>query len=170
MSTPPLVVMGVSGSGKSTLAEALAARIDGGVYLDADDLHPASNVAKMAAGHALTDVDRAPWLDAVGRTMAEVTRAGRVPVMACSALRRAYRLRILAEEPGAFFVLLDVDRQELERRVRARQGHFMPASLLASQLATIEPLTAEEPGVTVHITNPSDDAIGTVLAHLSAGR
>ena len=85
MSTPPLVIMGVSGSGKSTVSEALAARIDGGVALDADDLHSDANKAKMHAGIPLNDVDRAPWLTAVGRAMGDVTRAGGVPVMACSA-------------------------------------------------------------------------------------
>jgi carbohydrate kinase (thermoresistant glucokinase family) len=167
---PPLVVMGVSGCGKSTVAAALAARIPGGVFLDADDLHPRANVEKMHAGHPLDDVDRAPWLTAVGRAMAEVTARGGVPVMACSALKHAYRLRILAEEPAARFVLLDVDRAELERRVAARKHHYMPASLLDSQLATLELLGAEEPGFTVHITDSSDDVVEDVLARLSAER
>jgi gluconokinase len=170
MSTPPLVIMGVSGSGKTTVAEALAARIDGGVALDADDLHSDANKAKMHAGHPLTDVDRAPWLTAVGRAMGDVTRAGGVPVMACSALKHAYRLRILAEEPGVLFVYLDVDRPELDRRVKERKGHFMPASLLNSQLATLEPLTPEEPGVTVHVTDPGDDVTETVLAKVLIAR
>jgi gluconokinase len=166
MRTPPLVIMGVSGSGKSTVAEAVAARIDGGVYLDADDLHPQANVTKMAAGHPLTDADRAPWLDAVGRAMAEVTGSGGTPVTACSALKRAYRLRILAGEPEARFVLLDVSRDELERRMRERKGHFMPASLLTSQLATLEPLAADERGITVPFTDPSADVAGEVLARI----
>lgn len=170
MSTPPLVIMGVSAAGKSTVAEAVAARIDGGVYIDADDLHSEANREKMHAGHALTDVDRAPWLDAVGRAMGDVTRAGGTPVVACSALRKAYRRRILAGEPGALFVLLDVERQELERRLHERKGHFMPASLLNSQLATLEPLTADEPGITVHITNPADDVTETVLARVLTTR
>lgn len=170
MSTPPLVIMGVSGSGKSTVAMALAARIPGGVYLDADDLHPQANVDKMHAGHPLDDVDRAPWLTAVGRAMRDVTRTGGVPVMACSALKHAYRRRILAEEPAALFVLLDVDRLELERRMRQRRNHFMPASLLQSQLATLEPLGADEPGITVRVTNPSDDVLETVLAKVLTTR
>lgn len=170
MRTPPLVIMGVSGSGKSTVAEAVAARIDGGVYLDADDLHPQANVTKMAAGHPLTDADRAPWLDAVGRAMAEVTRSGGTPVTACSALKRAYRLRILAGEPEARFVLLDVSRDELERRMRERKGHFMPASLLTSQLATLEPLAADERGITVPFTDPSADVAGEVLSRIVPAR
>lgn len=170
MTTPPLVIMGVSGSGKTTVAEALAARIKSGVALDADDLHSDANRAKMHAGIPLTDLDRAPWLTAVGQEMADTTRAGRVPVMACSALKRAYRLRILAEEPGALFVLLDVDREELDRRVRARKGHFMPASLLDSQLATLEPLAPDEPGVTVPISGADTDVAETVLAKVLAAR
>jgi gluconokinase len=170
MSTPPLVIMGVSGSGKSTVSEALAARIDGGVALDADDLHSEANKAKMHAGIPLNDVDRAPWLTAVGRAMGDVTRAGGVPVMACSALKHAYRRRILAEEPAALFVLLDVDRLELERRTRQRQGHFMPPSLLNSQLATLEPLTPDEPGITVHVANPGDDVVETLLARILTTR
>jgi gluconokinase len=162
--TPPLVVMGVSGCGKTTVAQALAARIDGAVAMDADDLHSDANKAKMHAGIALTDEDRAPWLAAVGRAMGDVTRAGGVPVMACSALKRAYRLRILAEEPGAVFVLLDVSRPELERRVHARKGHYMPPSLLDSQLATLEPLGEDEPGVTIHVSTPADDVVDAVLA------
>lgn len=168
--TPPLVIMGVSASGKSTVAAALAARIPGGVYIDADTLHPAANVAKMHAGHPLNDVDRAPWLTAVGRAMGDVTRSGGVPVMACSALRQSYRRRILAEEPGALFVMLDVDRSELERRLHERRGHFMPASLLNSQLATLEPLRADEPGVTVAVRNPADDVVETVLARILTTR
>jgi gluconokinase len=170
MSTPPLVIMGVSGSGKTTVAEALAARIDGAVALDADDLHSESNKAKMHAGSPLTDIDRAPWLTAVGRAMGDVTRAGGVPVMACSALKHAYRLRILAEEPAALFVLLDVERPELERRMHARTGHYMPASLLGSQLATLEPLGAGEPGVTIPIAGASQDVVTAVMARVLTAR
>lgn len=166
---PPLVIMGVSGSGKSTVAEALAARV-GGVYIDGDDLHPPANVAKMHAGVPLNDLDRAPWLDAVGRAMGDVTRAGGTPVMACSALKRAYRLRILAGEPAAVFVLLDVQRPELERRMHTRRGHFMPASLLNSQLATLEPLGLDEPGVTIRVATPADDMVEAVLAEVLTAR
>lgn len=170
MATPPLVIMGVSGSGKTTVAQELARRIDGAVFIDADDLHPAANVEKMRNGIALTDVDRAPWLDAVGRAMRDATRAGSTPVMACSALKRAYRERILAEEPEAFFVLLDVDRAELERRLKARKHHYMPASLLDSQLATLERLQPGEPGVIVPITGPAGDVEDTVLAKVLEAR
>ena len=170
MPLPPLVIMGVSGCGKSTVAEALAARIDGGEYLDGDDLHPASNVAKMSAGRPLDDVDRAPWLTRVGRALAESAAAGRSPVIACSALKRVYRQRILAEEPAAFFVLLDVDRDELVRRMHARRGHFMPVSLLSSQLATLEPLTAGEPGATVPVIGHPGQVTDRVLAAVLRSR
>ena len=119
---------------------------------------------------ALTDVDRAPWLDAVGRAMRDATRAGTTPVMACSALKRAYRERILAEEPEAFFVLLDVDRAELQRRLKARKHHYMPASLLDSQLATLERLVPGEPGVIVPIAGPAGDVEDTVLAKVLQAR
>jgi gluconokinase len=168
MPTPPLVIMGVSGAGKSTVAAGVAARIDGGVYIDGDDLHPAPNVAKMAAGHPLDDLDRAPWLDAVGRAMAEVTRSGGTCVMACSALKRVYRERILAQEPAAVFVLLEVERAELERRMRERQGHFMPATLLDSQLATLEPLASDEPGVAVAVRTGTADVVEAVLQQVAA--
>lgn len=167
---PPLVIMGVSGSGKSTVAEALAARIDGGEYIDGDDLHPASNVAKMSAGRPLDDVDRAPWLDSVGRAMAASVAAGRTPVMACSALKRVYRRRILAQEPEAFFVLLDVRQEELVRRVHQRRGHFMPVSLLASQLATLQPLTAGEPGTTVQVIGPTGQVTERILSRVLGAR
>ena len=163
---PPLVVMGVSGSGKSTVAEAVAARVQGGEYLDADDLHSAGNKARMRAGIALTDVDRAPWLTAVGRAMGASTGRGRTPVMACSALKREYRTRILAEEPNAFFVLLDVSRPELQRRMRARHGHYMPVSLLGSQLATLQHLGPEEPGLTLPIDGPRERVVERLLARV----
>lgn len=167
---PPLVIMGVSGCGKTTVARTLAERIDGGVFADADDLHPQANVAKMRAGIPLTDADRASWLDTVGRAMHATTVRGGTAVMACSALKRAYRARILAQEPAALFVLLDVDRPELERRMRSRRGHFMPASLLDSQLATLEPLGPDEPGVTIPIVGPATDVVERVLAQLAARR
>jgi gluconokinase len=170
MSVPPLVIMGVSGCGKTTVGQGLAERVPDSVFIDADDLHPAANVEKMRSGVPLTDVDRAPWLDAVGRAMREASAAGRTPIVACSALKRAYRLRILAEEPDAFFVLLDVDRAELERRMRERKHHYMPASLLDSQLATLERLGPDEPGTTVPIVGPGGEVVESVLARVVDAR
>lgn len=163
MQVPPVVVMGVSGSGKSTVAQALASRL-GGIYLDADDYHPASNKAKMERGVPLTDADRAPWLDAVGRAMRERDADGRPVFMACSALRRVYRERLRAEVPGVYFLLLTASRAELERRLRLRRGHFMPASLLASQLATLEPLAGPENGTTITVSGGSADVLARAAA------
>ena len=143
---PVLVVMGVSGSGKSTVGAALALEL-GVPFVDADGLHPAANVAKMAAGIPLTDDDRWPWLKLVGETLAGADDTGMV--VACSALKRVYREAIVAEAPSVRFVFLNASRELLEARVANRPGHFMPASLLDSQLATLEPLAADEPGITV---------------------
>ncbi len=154
--------MGVSGSGKSTVGAALAQRV-GGVFLDADDLHPAANVHKMSSGIPLTDEDRAPWLDIVGKEMRKRQGEGRPIVIACSALKRKYRERIRAEEPAAFFVLLTGTREELERRLQARHGHFMPPSLLDSQLDTIEPLGSNEHGATVNIHGTKEQVVDRAL-------
>ncbi len=160
---PLLVVMGVSGSGKTTVGIGLAAAL-GVPFRDADDLHPAANVAKMAAGIALTDVDRMPWLALVG---AELAAAPDGLVIACSALKRMYRRAILAAAPAVRFVFLDGSRELLESRVQFRRGHFMPASLLASQLATLEPLALEEPGVTVPLDeHPTVSSIVALLVPL----
>ena len=152
--------MGVSGSGKSTVGAALAEAL-GLPFADADALHPAENVARMAAGVPLTDDDRWPWLDAVGAALAEARETGMV--MACSALRRVYRDRILAMAPSARFALLEVPRDVLEARMEQRPDHFMPASLLDSQLAALEPLGADEPGVTV----PATASVSRLVAELA---
>src|SRR5450830_669152 len=152
--------MGVSGSGKSTVGAALADRL-GIPFQDADALHPAANVAKMAAGHPLTEADRMPWLALVGAALAAAPGG---LVMACSALKRSYREAILAAAPGIRFVLLEGSRALLDSRVEHRPGHFMPASLLDSQLATLEPLGADEPAVTVSLdANPTVDQIVNLL-------
>ena len=146
----PLVVMGVSGSGKSTVAAAVAARV-GGVFLDADDFHPESNRLKMAAGTPLTDADRSPWLAILGDELAAHTARGEVVVLACSALKRAYRDQLRAHGGDVFFAQLDGAPDLLAARMGARTDHFMPSSLLDSQLATLEPLQADEPGVVVDV-------------------
>lgn len=143
-----IVVMGVSGSGKSVVGAALAARL-ALPYADGDDLHPPANVAKMRAGVPLTDEDRWPWLDTVGEWLSDHAATG--AVIACSALRRSYRDRLLAHAQTARFVELDVPPHVLHARLAARTGHFMPASLLDSQLATLEPLAADEAGVRVEV-------------------
>ncbi len=146
--------MGVSGAGKTTTAMALASRLDA-VFLDADDLHPAANVAKMAAGVALDDDDRAPWLRAVGEAVAAAEHV----VVACSALKHSYRDLLRDAAPDLVFVLLEPSDDELTRRLAAREGHFMPASLLRSQLATLEPLGRDEAGVTVAVSGAGLDAV-----------
>ncbi|WP_248145774.1 gluconokinase [Microbacterium aoyamense] len=151
-----IVVMGVSGSGKSTVAAALAAALDG-VYIDADDLHPAANVAKMAAGVPLTDEDRMPWLRLVGAALAQ--DHGGVVVVACSALRRSYRDALRNAASGVFFVHLDLDPAALSTRLAQRTDHFMPASLLASQLATLEPLEPDEEGIVIDAAAPLDPIV-----------
>jgi gluconokinase len=155
MSKAPLVVvMGVSGAGKSTVGNALAALL-GVDFVDADALHPEANVTKMAAGTPLTDADRWPWLDLVGAALADASQTGRV--VACSALKRTYRDAIRAAAPTTRFVHLSVPRAALTDRVASRADHFMPASLIDSQLETLEPLESDEPGVRV-------DSVGGVQA------
>jgi gluconokinase len=148
-----IVVMGVSGSGKTTVGLALAARL-GLPYADGDAFHSAANVAKMHSGIPLDDADRAPWLDAVGAWL-----AAHDGVMSCSALRRAYRDHLRAFAPGAFFVQLNVDHARLQARLDAREGHFMPSSLLRSQLATLEPLAPDEKGELIDNTGESPAAV-----------
>lgn len=141
--SPIIVVMGPSGSGKSLVGAAVAAQLKAR-FVDADDLHPSSNVSKMAAGRALTDEDRMPWLDIVGRALASQAPV----VIACSALRRTYRDRLRLHAPSAWFVELVVDQVQLSKRM-SRRDHFMPPSLLDSQLAILEPLESDEAGVRV---------------------
>ncbi|MDP9884190.1 carbohydrate kinase (thermoresistant glucokinase family) [Sinomonas atrocyanea] len=154
-SSLPIVVMGVSGSGKSTVGRLLAHTV-GGRFIDGDELHPESNVAKMAAGTALTDRDREPWLHEVGQRL----RSSDGPlVIACSALRRTYRDIIRAAVPRTRFVHLEGTRDLLAERMSARPGHFMPRSLLESQIETLEPLEPDELGIVLDIAEPP-----TVLA------
>ena len=160
---PALVVMGVSGSGKSTVGAALAQRL-GVPFVDGDDLHPPENVAKMAAGQALDDEDRRPWLDAVGEWLAAHADGG---VIACSALKRRYRDQLRRYAPDAELVLLRGSRGVIERRQASRHGHFMPTSLLGSQLATLEPLEPDERGIEIDV----DQSLGAIVeAYLDAAR
>lgn len=159
--------MGPSGAGKSVVGAALAARlgerIPGVEFIDSDDLHPAANVEKMRAGIPLEDADRWPWLALVGAALAADV-AGRV--IACSALRRAYRDAVRATCPDAVFVELVVPLDELGDRVGDRPGHFMPAALLASQLDTLEPLEEDERGIRVDNTGLVDEVVTRVIAAL----
>lgn len=162
--SPLVVVMGVSGSGKSTVAIELARRL-GVPFCEGDDLHPPANVAKMKAGHPLDDTDRAPWLAALNAWMRAHRRGG---VVSCSALRRLYRDRLREGlEPAPAFVLLDPPRAVLERRMAARRGHFMPASLLDSQLATLERPEADEHALRLEGDEETGAMVDTVLAWLA---
>lgn len=142
--TPLLVIMGVTGAGKSTVGGLIAERL-GLSFRDADDFHPPANIAKMSSGAPLTDTDRWPWLDAIGAHLA--AHRGRGCVVTCSALKRAYRDRLRAAAPGVRFIHLHGDMALVAARQAARQGHFMPPSLVASQFATLEPPAAEEQDV-----------------------
>ncbi len=156
-----IVVMGGSGAGKSTVARRVARRL-GWDFEEGDALHPTANVAKMAAGVPLTDEDRRPWLEAVASWIDAELDAGRHGVITCSALKRAYRDQL--RRPGVMFVYLDVPRAELQRRLARRRGHFMPASLLDSQLATLEPPTVDEDAVTIGTDALRDDVQRIVTA------
>lgn len=160
---PPVVVMGVAGCGKSTVGRDIALALRRG-FIDADDLHPLANKAKMAAGHPLDDEDRWPWLDVVGDALARCDENGVPPVVACSALKRVHRDRLRAKAPGTVFVLLHGSRELLQSRIGPRAHEFMPATLLDSQLATLETLESDEAGVVVHIAPPPLEVTANALA------
>lgn len=153
--------MGVAGAGKTTVGRALAAHL-GARYVEGDDLHPPANVARMAAGVPLTDADRAPWLE---RVAAELGAEGDV-VTTCSALRRPYR-DVLRQAGGVRFVFLDLDADTAHRRAADRSGHFLPASMVASQFDALERPAADEPDVvTVGATGPVDEVVALVRTAL----
>ena len=155
-----VIISGVSGSGKTTVGAMLAGRL-GWPFADADDFHPAANVAKMRAGIPLTDDDRQPWLRAITAWMDEHITRGESAVVGCSALKRSYRDQLLGGRPEARLVFLAIDREVLTRRLAARVGHFFPEQLLASQLAALEP-----PGPDEHVIRvvPADTPAATVDA------
>jgi gluconokinase len=161
-----LVLMGVSGAGKSAVGRRVAERL-GYVFADADDFHPPGNVARMAHGIPLTDDERAPWLRALATWLAEQQAAARSTVLACSALKRAYRDALRAAAPNLLFVHLAVPREVLLARMR-RRTHFMPASLLESQLATLELLAADEPGFTLDAAAGVDAVAAQLVTRLAA--
>lgn len=162
-----VVVMGVSGAGKSTIARLLADALQVG-FVDADALHPDSNIARMRAGIPLSDSDRAPWLRAVGVALTEPPDGA---VIACSALRRIYRDAIRESAPDAVFVHLNGSPDVLEERIWSRTDHFMPPSMLISQLSTLEPLESDERGggVDIDASVPAvvDAALAVIRAHSS---
>ncbi|MEO9239915.1 MAG: gluconokinase [Jatrophihabitantaceae bacterium] len=161
--SPVLVLMGVSGSGKSTVAALLAGRL-GWDFEEGDDLHPAANVEKMAAGHPLDDDDRLPWLAKVAEWIAEHTAAGRPGVITCSALKRSYREVLRGEH--VVFVYLAGTREQIATRLAARHGHYMPASLLDSQFDALEPPAPEENSITVDIAASSSIESDEIISRL----
>ena len=164
---PVLVLMGVSGSGKSTVGGMLAGAM-GWDLQEGDDLHPQANIDKMATGHPLNDDDRWPWLDKIAVWIKSHTDAGQPGIVTCSALKRSYRDALRAFAPDLALVHLTGAREVLAQRMAGRSGHYMPASLLDSQLATLEPPQADERAITVDIAQPAAQQLQTALAWLRA--
>jgi gluconokinase len=160
-----IVMMGVSGSGKSTIASMLAHRL-GWIYEDADWLHPKSNVEKMHHGEPLTDADRWPWLKAIAAWIDATRKGGGHGVVACSALKRAYRDILIDGRPDVRLVFLKGDQDLIARRIAARDDHFMPASLLDSQFATLEEPTADERPITVSIAPHPREIVDDIVDKL----
>jgi gluconokinase len=160
-----VVVMGVSGSGKTTVAVELARRL-GWEFAEGDDHHPAANVEKMRAGVPLDDADREPWLRGLADWIAERERAGTSCVLTCSALKRSYRDLLRRGNDSVLFAHVDVPEAVLAERLAQRTGHYMPPSLLTSQLATLEPLQDDEPGITVSGTGEPAAVVDAIVAAL----
>ncbi|MER9543947.1 gluconokinase [Mesorhizobium sp. M0437] len=163
---PAIVVMGVAGCGKSVVGEALAAAL-GAVFIEGDRLHPPENVARMASGQPLTDALREGWLDAIGQRMAASVASRQGVVAACSALKRSYRDRLRGFCPDIVFVYLEIDPATAKQRVGNRKGHFMPASLVDSQFATLKAPAADEAAMALDGTRPGADTVATALSLLA---
>jgi gluconokinase len=159
-----IVLMGVSGSGKTTVGRRLAHAL-GAEFAEGDSYHPPANVEKMRRGIPLDDADREPWLERLSAEIGGWLEAGRDVVLACSALKRRYREVLKAGRPGVRFVYLCGSEDLIRDRLRRRRGHYMPASLLASQFAALE-----EPGdaITVDVGPPPDEIVTSILAGLGA--
>jgi carbohydrate kinase (thermoresistant glucokinase family) len=162
-----LIFMGVSGSGKSTIAAGVAEKL-GLQMLEGDDLHPAANIAKMSAGTPLTDEDRWPWLRIIAGKIAAWRQNGMEGIVTCSSLRRSYRGVLRAGHDDVLFVYLKGSRALLLDRMQHRTRHFMPASLLDTQLATLEEPGADEAAVTIEMGPPPDEVVTNVLKALAA--
>ena len=162
-----VVVMGVAGAGKSTVGQALAAAL-GAEFVEGDSYHPAANVEKMRAGAALCDADRWPWLNLLARALADWQGQGRDVVLACSALKEAYRAVLAAHRGGIHFVHLEGSEELIRARLDARSRHYMPATLLASQFASLEPPAAGEFAFGVDTSATPGEIVKEILARLKA--
>jgi gluconokinase len=160
-----IVVMGVSGCGKSTISPLLAHRLHR-TYADGDGFHPQANVEKMHHGEPLTDQDRRPWLRAIAAWIDDARQSGHHGVVACSALKRAYRDILVGERPDVRIVFLQGGRDLIARRLAARDDHFMPASLLDSQFAALEEPAADEHPIVVSIVPHPGDIVDAIVAKL----
>lgn len=163
-----IVLMGVSGCGKSTLGSLLSRRL-GWPFRDADTFHPPANVAKMSAGQPLDDEDRKPWLAAIAAWIDARRAGGECAIVSCSALKRRYRDVIAGARPDVQLVHLAGTREVIGERLSARKGHFMPASLLASQFAALEPPGADEHAIVVDVAEPPDAILAQILTRIGAG-
>jgi gluconokinase len=159
-----LVVMGVSGSGKSTLAALLSRRL-GWPFRDADEFHPPENIAKMSAGHPLNDDDRAPWLAAIAAWVDAERKAGRNAIVTCSALKRTYREVLIGSRTDVGLIFLEGTHDVIHARMAARTDHFMPKSLLDSQLATLQPPSAKEGALRLDIEQTPEALADRAMAH-----
>jgi gluconokinase len=157
--------MGVSGSGKTTIARGLA-QAEGWILLEGDQFHPPANIAKMKAGTPLTDEDRWPWLLAIAKQEDEFLAAGQSAVVACSALKRAYRDVLIGDRPDTLLVYLRGSKELIAERMKARKDHFMPPALLDSQFATLEEPGPDEYPIIVDIGGPSDAVIQDAVRQL----
>ncbi len=165
MTTTTVVVMGVSGSGKTTVAQGIATA-RGWAHAEGDEFHPAANVEKMRSGTPLTDEDRWPWLRSIADWIGAREEAGESVVVTCSALKRAYRDLLAEDNPSVVFCELHVPAEVLEERLTQRTGHYMPASLLRSQLDTLEDLAPDERGFRVRVQGGPGEVLEEVLRHL----
>ena len=157
------VVMGVSGCGKTEVGEALA-RLLGWRFIEGDRLHPPANIERMSAGLPLTDAHRWSWLDAIGEKVAEAGREQAGAIAACSALKRIYRNRLRRYDHGIVFIYLEIDKATAAARVATRKGHFMPASLINSQFADLEPPDSAETAITLDARRSVDDIVAQAAA------
>jgi gluconokinase len=167
--TTTIVVMGVSGAGKSTVAAELVKRL-GWPFAEGDDFHPPENVAKMHAGIPLDDDDRWPWLRRLADWIGEHEKAGRSAVVTCSALKRSYRDVLREGHPSVWFAHVRADPSLIQQRVETRRGHYMPPSLLGSQLEILQPLADDEPGAQISGVDPAGQVADHVLEALRSER